>query len=516
VARLRMAALGVVSAAVLGACSGSAAPGASDGRTDSAAAPDASSPDASVPDAGTPGAGPVTPSDPGPATTSPPPDAGPRFGGVGPWPLENRVYAAANGLDEGPVVATSTDEAENLWAATPQALYLLRPGTTTFVKYTIRDGLHLQGNPVLYPFQECGGDGKTLAPGEAAAQGISTIVGGAEGEVFVGYWGADEATGGCADPPAARHSGKLDRVQLRADGGLRVDRFDLATVWMGLQYWHNRSILRMVYDHQLHPHTLYVATNHGVDMVYPDQYRDPLPGEWPDMALRDWLADHLHVAPCRGAPCPIGQEGDQLIGWWRGLALAPDGDLWHAGRWAAGKIRWVADLHGWQDRAGAQAFAEAFGDPYPGIPPVFDPASFGLPAVEGTVVSLKAVTATDDGTAWFGSGLVFGDSTERHLGIASYRPRFGFTYFSYRDVGLAEDDVEDMVSLPDGRLVLAGPNTGIVFYDPLTTRSVPVRAGDGIPDDHVTHLEVDRMVDPPALLVSTRGGLAVLRTLPAP
>ncbi|HET9753183.1 MAG TPA: WD40 repeat domain-containing protein, partial [Myxococcales bacterium] len=80
--------------------------------------------------------------------------------------------------------------------------------------------------------------------------------------------------------------------------------------------------------------------------------------------------------------------------------------------------------------------------------------------------------------------------------------------------GMLEENVADMLALPDGRLVLAGGTTGLVFWDPGTGEHVSLRAGHGIPDDHVIQLELDTMVDPPALHVATRGGAAVLRILP--
>src|SRR5438874_798669 len=46
------------------------------------------------------------------------------FGGPGPWPIANAVYGAADGIRESPVVGMSTDEAQNIWIATRQALYL--------------------------------------------------------------------------------------------------------------------------------------------------------------------------------------------------------------------------------------------------------------------------------------------------------------------------------------------------------------------------------------------------------
>ena len=74
--------------------------------------------------------------------------------------------------------------------------------------------------------------------------------------------------------------------------------------------------------------------------------------------------------------------------------------------------------------------------------------------------------------------------------------------------------VQDIVALPDGRLVFAGPSTGLVFYDPATGASKAMRAGQGIPDDRVVQLELDTMVSPPALHVSTYGGAAVIRVFP--
>ncbi|MHB8879485.1 MAG: hypothetical protein ACYC8T_37810, partial [Myxococcaceae bacterium] len=79
-----------------------------------------------------------------------PPDSGPVFGGPGPWPLTNRSYGLEHGILESPVVGTSTDETQNLWVATHEALYLLEPGQTRFRRYDADDGLHLQGNPVTY------------------------------------------------------------------------------------------------------------------------------------------------------------------------------------------------------------------------------------------------------------------------------------------------------------------------------------------------------------------------------
>ena len=98
--------------------------------------------------------------------------------------------------------------------------------------------------------------------------------------------------------------------------------------------------------------------------------------------------------------------------------------------------------------------------------------------------------------------------------MAAWTGRSFKVYRPVNDLRMAEANVRDMVALPDGRLVLAGPNTGLVFWNPTTRETKPLRAGHGIPDDHVTRLELDTMVSPPALHVSTRTGATVLRQFP--
>ncbi len=470
-----------------------------------AGSPDAGSPDAGAPDAGNPDAG--------------APDGGTdggtiQFGGPGPWPTGNVTYGSADGIEEMPVVGVSTDETQNLWVATHSALYLLRPGETKFRRYDGSDGLHLPGFPVA----ACDDAQGTLRPcpnGDADPPGISEIVGGGPNEVFVGYSGhhdwsrADDGT--WTDP--WRHSGKLDRVRLNADGTLAVIRFDMVSN-NSVEFWHNKTVWKMAYDHFIHPHELYVGTDHGVDKFSPDKWKpdDPPPNNW--FLLKNnaqvWMSDHLHPQACYHKPCT--DESGLRLGDWRGLAIDPDGDLWVAGRWAAGLISWVADNSVWYDRGG-KSFLQAFGDPYygncSGNRPVF------CTPQEGDYVDLSAVTVTKDGTVWFASGVLYNEPGEVNYGIASWAPHKGFTYYDpVRDAGMAESDVQDMLALPDGRLVLAGPNSGLVLWNPTTGQHVSIHAGQGIPNDGVLRIALDTMVDPPALQVATRGGAAVLRALP--
>jgi hypothetical protein len=131
--------------------------------------------------------------------------------------------------------------------------------------------------------------------------------------------------------------------------------------------------------------------------------------------------------------------------------------------------------------------------------------------MSGDPVSISAVTVTPDGTSWWASG-PFGGFIA--YGIASFDGK-KFTYYDpIGDAGMLESNVVDMVALPDGRLVLASQTTGLSFWEPGKKKHVSLRAGQGIPDDHIVRLELDTMVDPPVLHVATQGGAAALRVLP--
>ena len=487
-----------------------------------------------------------------------PPDAGPDagtviFGGPGPWPSTNTTYGYSEGIQESPVVGLTTDEpvttadggvSQNRWIATNNALYLVQPGEKTAKRFDERDGLHLQGNPVEYCADQyfAGGD-KTCRMGAAANPGISTIVGGGANEVFVGYWSIHDWNspddGSWSD--VYRHYGKIDRVRLKPDGKIDVVRFDLVSGNTPM-FWHDRSIYRMVYDHFIHKHELYAGTEHGIDKLSPDKWFEPSK-HWPFVDNLYWLSDHLHPVSCMHEMC-TGDEGrdTQMMGEWRGLAVGPDGDLWVGGKWSAGKIIYEpmnAELKadgtptatgskGWFQRGGA-AYRYSFGfqfcgtagsakvwkdgvgwvltscSPQSGTPPVF------WPPMPGDPVSISAVAAAPDGTTWWASGPFGGDIA---YGLASFDGK-KFTYYDpIGDAGMLESNVVDMVALPDGRLVLASQTTGLTFWDPGKKKHVSLRAGQGIPDDHIVRLELDTMVDPPVLHVATRGGAAALRVLP--
>lgn len=473
--------------------------------------------------------------DAGTVTDAGSPDAGTQtqFGTPGPWPVQNITYSAANGILESPIVGITTDETQNIWVATHQALYLLQPGQLTFKRFAAAEGLHLQGNPVYYDDSHIANapPGSTHVPGEASGAGIMTIVGGGPNEVFVGYAGDETGDGTIAD--AARHSGKIDQVKLNANGTIKVNRFDLVANQHGMFYWHNRTVYRMVYDHFIHPHTLYAGTDHGVDMLLPDLFiGPPADGSYPDTDqyyLR-WMGDHLHARVCYHTYCPNNSEEGQRMGEWRGLAIDPNGDLWTAGRWTAGLIKWNPQIKDWY-MAGGSAFKYAFGDGsydhdpdhnnfHPYDPNRVNENGFANEPVfkvpqEGDAVNLSAVTVAKDGKVWFSSDPWYGTGVDAVPYGLAYFDGLRFTVVDpVNDLGASDKYVKDLAALPDGRIAIGFTNSGLLIYNPATGAKSWIRAGNGIADDHVQRMELDTMVNPPALNVATANGATVIRVLP--
>src|SRR5438067_12685542 len=416
--------VGAVACALFLACArgGEQPPGADAGPDlGGGGRPDAGPPDAGPPDAGPPDAG--------------PPDAGPTFGGPGPWPSGNVTYGQADGILAGDlgfdgIVGFSTDETQNQWVATHSALYLMRPGEKTFRRYDASDGLHLQSNPVQYCDDSfLGGDRPCPIFGAAGNPGISEITGGGPNEVFVGYYSPhnwdDPNDGTWGDP--FRHMGKVDRVRLKSDGKLEVVRFDMVSGNTPM-FWHNRWVFRLLYDHFIHKHELYVGTEHGIDKISPDKWFPPNP-HWPYVDYLYWMSDHLHPRVCAHQWCTGNENLDtQMMGGWSGLAIDSNGDLWAGGKWSAGHIIYTplaAELKpdgtpnsdgttGWLQRGG-KAYTHNFGEQWcgsaasvqmwngsawvvtPCSPGTNSPPVFPVPA-PGDPADINAVTVTPDGT----------------------------------------------------------------------------------------------------------------------
>ena len=414
----------------------------------------------------------------------------------------------------------------------------MKPGDKSFHRYDAGDGLHLQSNPVQYCDSNLAlGDRSCPIFGAASNPGITEITGGGPNEVFVGYasdhnWGAP-GDGTWDDP--LRHTGKVDRVRLKADGTLEVVRFDMVSGNTPM-YWHDRYVFRLVYDHFIHKHELYVGTEHGIDKISPDKWFEPKNKSWPYLEYLYWMSDHLHPHVCMHQWCTWNEGLDtQMMGGFAALAIAPDGDLWCGSIWSAGKIIYTelaAELNpdgtpnpsgstGWFQRGGG-AFTHNFGDhwcgsaghvqmwsdqarawvdtpcsPGTGWPPVFPVPS------PGDRATINAVTVTPDGMVWWSSPT---------YGIAKFNGH-QFSYFTPGQAGTSSI-VTDLVALPDGRLAVATQSDGVMIWNPNTGAHTAFRAGSGLPDNNVNRLELDMMVSPPALHVSTALGATTLRVFP--
>jgi hypothetical protein len=441
-----------------------------------------------APDAGLP---------PPPPPPPPPPAPDPhRVGGLGagPWPTAPiTVYGSAQGLFEAPISA-STDEAENIWVVTDRALYLLAPGDKNFRRFTAADGLH-------------------VGPGWTEPPDFTLVVGGSAGECFVGYYAHD--THDPPDPNAhtyldpVAHLGKMDQVKLNPDGTLQVNRYDFhnSNDW---RYYETRTITSAYYDHFSHPGELYVGSNHGVTRVQPAKFRQPSTSAEkadPWSVEKEYYADHVHPWTCDVGTC-TGSPTDHIVfGDFYALTMGDDGRVWMGGLTAAAAIRWTSDLQFWRNSwEPDNPFDPAM--PGKGGPMVFNPPR------QGGNINLRAIAVTTDGTAWFASGEVESWRGPTY-GLASWRDENPY-HMSYTDptaIGAAEYNVLEMVAWGD-KLVLGFPSTGLLVWKPGDARGKRMGFGEGLPGQAIGRMYIDRMVDPPQLLVPTEGGLAVVRALP--
>jgi hypothetical protein len=479
--------------------SGDVAPPASDAGT--VAPPDDAGPVADagtdggtvvapVPDAGAPDAGQTPPPD----STLPNPH---KIGGLGTGAFPTAaltIYGSAQGLLEAPVSA-SVDEGENLWVVTNSALYLLTPNATAFHRYTAADGLH-------------------YGPGFTEPPDITMVEGGTAGECFVGYWFHDTNTGNTpgahtyVDPAA--HMGKMDQVLLQPDGTLTVNRYDLRNSNDG-HFYETRTVMSMVYDHFQNPGNLYVGSNHGITRIIPAKYFPPrhlVDDPFNTADEKVWYADHVHPWVCMGGPCTDTSRAS-TFGDWFGLTLADDGRLWMAGLTNAGALHYKDALTDWvQSWAPINPFDPAFGDPYPGSEPVFDPP------VEGDPVNLRGVAAAPDGVVWFASGETLNETWRgTTYGLASWDGHH-FTHFDPTQLGSLEYNILEIQALADGRLVLGFPTTGLLVWTPGDSKGHRLTVSNGLPGEEIGRMSLDRMHDPAILFVPTNGGLAAYRAVP--
>ncbi|HEX9243968.1 MAG TPA: WD40 repeat domain-containing protein, partial [Anaeromyxobacter sp.] len=108
---------------------------------------------------------------------------------------------------------------------------------------------------------------------------------------------------------------------------------------------------------------------------------------------------------------------------------------------------------------------------------------------------------------WFGS---YGPTSVTET-VASWTGSAGFKTYDPRTLGLSDRAVQDLVCLPDGRLVIVGIASGAIVWDPASGVSKTL---SGLPGSRVNRLTLDTTVKPWSLLVATDGGAVVLRNIP--
>ncbi len=427
---------------------------------------------------------------------SPPPqfDAGSTFTGPGPWPTAPlTLFDGTQGLDPD-VVDVSTDEDQNIWAVSHNALYLLQPGQKKFKQYTDADGLHVAN--AMYP-------------------GITAVAGGGPGEVFVGYQGTD-VIDPQKDPQWMKDKGKVDRVLLQPDGKLKVTHYDVhnndavgfdaqGNVILGpngfadpqytdWSFHEDRSVKRFLYDHIYHRGTLYVGYNHGVAR-FEAGHIDPV-------TSFDY-ADHLH-------PVVYNDKGTQRMGDWRGLAIDPAprktksgewalGTLWVGGRWTGGAITWTPSLFAWA-RNELNPFWQAFSGP-----PIW-------PVNNGDDIYIDGIAPLSDGSVFFASGQGNAQGFSAR-GLAHWLGGKRFEYLQpHADLSLPNDEIVDLQRLPDDTLLLSMDWAGVWRWNPRPfPKGLKVAQISGLPSMQVRRIYVDAMVVPTAVYLATPAGAVMLR-----
>jgi hypothetical protein len=407
-----------------------------------------------------------------PPSSSPPPANPPPGGVAGPWPVADlTLYASTQGLN-GTIIDAGSDEAQNIWAATPDTLYVLRPGQTTFTPFTASNGLHIQSITDT--------NGTTVS-------NITALAGGHSNEVFLGYRGYEAtipppAPPSCCEPNAdfsdpRWHLGQADKVTLNLDGTIAVRRYEFlcdATT----NCWEERSARRMTFGHSgTAAGHLFIGFDHGVVHV-----------------ANDTWGDHIHVETKwhYSDGRIVTKQGEQY-----GLAIFPNGDLLTASGYGVGVQSWNVDPKAWV----LGPFVWAMTTYGPAEPYNNGEHDLAVPAEYRE--ANRGAAITPDGTSWWVSTTT---------GLSSYNHSIAQFDFSqvrhYVSVpGLPATGLVDIAADPDGSLWIVDSSGRLLRFDPSAST---VQVWPGV--SSVRRVVMDTTVTPRAVYVSMGNqGLAVIR-----
>jgi len=415
-------------------------------------------------------------SDSSPSSQAPPPgqQPPPTSGPAGPWPLADlTVYGAAQSLT-GTIIDASPDDAQNIWAVTPDALYVLRPGEATFRRFTAAEGLHVQ----TYT---------DPANGQQTVSNITAMAGGTANEVFVGYRGYEAPIPPPAPPPCCVanadfsdprwHLGQADKVTLDPGGGIQVRRYEFLCD-ITVNCWEERSARRMIFGHSgSAAGHLFIGFDHGVAHVFNDVFGD-----------HTHIVTFWHYSDGRN----VMRMGEHY-----GLALYPNGEMIDGTGYGIGSHEWNADPRAWVNGRFVWGFT-TYGPAEP-----YNNGEHDLIVPEGYREDNRGAAVTPDGTAWWVS---------LHTGLSSYNHAIAQGNTSminhYTAVaGLPAAGLMDIAADPDGSLWIVDNSGRLLRFTP-STQTAQVWPGVS----SVRRIVMDTTVTPRALYVSMGNqGLAVIR-----
>lgn len=343
-----------------------------------------------------------------------------------------RLWGPRHGVP-GVIWSVGADRGGNVWAANLASVLLLRDGSEAWESFTDADGL------LPYP--------------------ILAVAGGEDLEAWVGYEGLFPDSNPFDDPPEIQKSGDVDRIRLRG-GKLERFHYDLSSP-PGPQYPDGRDLLRTCF--RIVPvldgpwkGDVWFGCNHGVAM-------------W--SAMFDQVIEHVHTA--------IDVGGSLFTGDFRGIAVAPDGNVWIGAAARTGRIR----------------YADEGGNFWAAISPELDVWPVGVALDPAGHDWVMALGADDDGGLWVSS---FGN------GVAYWRDG-SFTYLT-TSRGLPENRVRDLALDPDGSVWLA-TEAGLARARGGSVVQV-IDASQGLPGA-ITSVFVDRGASPRRVIVGTTHGVGI-------
>ena len=224
------------------------------------------------------------------------------------------------------LMGASMDEGGNLWGVSSDAVWLWRAGAKNWEKFS--------NHP----------SGGVLGNGHAN-DGLLSVAGGAPGEAWIGYRGlfrnGDEEDDPSIVSETIRTSGGADRISA-VPGGIALR--DHLVFWTGPGIlaaepkgrWKVRSIWTILYNHGPRgiPGDVFFGGNHGIGM-----FRQAIQA----------MDEHAHAA-WNWCPAFMYPECSLMTGDHKGIAIAPDGNVWMGADFAAERLAYMdkpgGDLYG--------------------------------------------------------------------------------------------------------------------------------------------------------------------------